>query len=152
MLPIDTTTDTLTKLFRISDFLIVQKAEYLAFIIKIPLISIDKYMVYRPIPLPIPYDKNVFILVNLESDYLALSNSNDKFFTLTSNQWEACIQLKSQKLCKGTLLIHHHFRLNLCKVMPLTRMQILNKTCNFKLISSDTYIWHRLESTNSWIF
>lgn len=151
-LPIETDSNNFAELYSVSDVLIVRKSNYLAFVIKIPLISSEKYMAYRPIPLPIPYYHNSFILIDPEFEYIALSLNNEKFLTLTNNQWDSCIQLKFRKMCKGVQLIHHRSRTNLCEVMLLTKAQILPEMCNFKLLSSNASIWHRLGHTNSWIF
>lgn len=150
--PIEIDSDVFIELYKVSDVLIVQKSEYLAFVVKIPLISSDKYVVYNPIPLPIPYGQDSFIIVNPEFEYVALSQNNEKFFTLTYNQWESCIQLRFRRLCKGIQLIHHRSRSNLCEVMPLTKTTILPEMCHFKFLTSNVSIWHRLERTNSWIF
>jgi len=151
-LPIDSNVDTLTELNRISEIAICLKAEYLIFITKIPLISTDQYTVYHPIALPIPYTSDSFILVDPEFDYIALSNNNEKYFTLTYNQWEACIKLKNNKLCKGTQLIHHRSRSTSCVIMALERKQILPNMCNFKFLSMDISVWNRIQQTNSWLF
>lgn len=125
-LPLDINADTLTELFRISDIIIFQKKDYLTFIVKIPLVSMEQYTtsMYHPIPLPIPHNYNSYILVDPEFDYLVLNDNNEKFFTLTENQCEACNNLRTYKLCKDTQLIHHHSRSNLCEIAILTKMQI----------------------------
>ena len=85
-LPLVVNTESLTELIRISEIAIFHRDDHLVFAIGIPLISNEGYTMYRPVSLPIPYDKNTVILIDPEVDYLALSNNNEHFF---------CIRIKS---------------------------------------------------------
>jgi len=74
---------------------------------QIPLISNENYKVYSLIPLPIQFDSGTIILVTPEIEYLALSNDNEKYFTLTENQWEAYKKIKNYNYLKKVTTISY---------------------------------------------
>jgi len=85
----------LTEFLRISEITIFTQKNYLIFVIEIPLLLNEKYTVYHPIPLPIPHIDRTIVLIDTEVEYLALSSDNEKFFTLSTEQWEKCKSLGS---------------------------------------------------------
>lgn len=151
-LPIELSAESLPQLFRITDISVIHKDHFLIFVAKIPLIINEEYNVYKPIPLPIPFNNNTLIMIAPEVDYLALSDNNEKFFLLTENHWEVCKQLKNSKLCKGNQPIHHRSNSELCEIQLLSNMQKIPETCKVKFFSLESPIWHGLTRTNSWLF
>ncbi|KAL4088775.1 hypothetical protein QTP88_023859 [Uroleucon formosanum] len=152
ILPIEITTESLTEFLRISEITIFTQKNYLIFVIEIPLLSNEKYTVYHPIPLPIPHTDRTIVLIDTEVEYLALSSDNEKFFTLSTEQWEKCKSLGLDKLCKQDSLIHHRLGSDSCEVSLLTDPQPFPKTCNLKFISLNANIWHKLTKTNTWLY
>jgi len=151
-LPIELSAESLPQLFRITDISVIHKEHLLIFVAKIPLIVNEEYNVYKPIPLPIQFNNNTLIMIAPDIDYLALSNDNEKFFMLTENQWEACKQLKHNKLCKGNQPIHHRTNSELCEIQLLSNKQKIPETCKIKFLSVESSIWHGLTRTNSWLY
>lgn len=107
---------------------------------------------YHPVPLPIQYKDDTIVLITPEIDCLALSNSNENFFSLNGKQWEKCIRLESYTLCKGDQPIQRRTRSNLCEVAQLSNKISLPKDCKIKMATLATSIWHRLLESNSWLF
>lgn len=151
-LPIEIHSESMMDYFRISEITIFHQADYLIFTISIPLISTEWYSIYHPIPIPIPYNQKTLILISPEIDYLAKSNDDEKFFTLRLEQWESCLKFESYKICKGHEPIFHRSSSRLCELSLLDNPQNIPETCIIKLVSLETAIWHRLSSTNSWIY
>lgn len=75
-----------------------------------PLLSNEKYTVYHPIPLPIPNLDRTIVLIATEVEYLALSD-NEKFFTLSIEQWEKMQKFWSRHTLSTRLTNSSPFRI-----------------------------------------
>jgi len=128
ILPMEITTKSLTEFSESQKLQFLPKNNYLIFVKVIPLLSNEKYTVYHPIPLSIPHTDRTIVLIDTEVEYLALSSDNEKFFTLSTEQWEKCKSLGLGKLCKHDLLIHHRLGSVFCEVSLLTKPQHFPKT------------------------
>ncbi|KAE9523134.1 hypothetical protein AGLY_016475 [Aphis glycines] len=151
-LPLDIEPKSLTELLQISDLTIFHQEHYLVFSIGIPLTSGEEYTMYHPISLPIQYDENTIALISPEVDYLALSNDDENFISFGVNQWESCVKLGTNTLCKGDQPIHYRTGSNLCELSHLTSSLNPLKDCRVKLVTMETPIWHRLSKANSWLY
>lgn len=151
-LPLETNTDMLAEFFKISDITVFYRDNYLVFAIEFPLVSIEEFTVFQPIPLPIPTTNNNLFLISPDIDYLALSSDGERFFTLMHNQWGECRKLATFKICKGIQPLHHRAKSDLCEIQLLKNKQNLPRSCQLKFISVTSPIWHRLSLTNSWLF
>lgn len=151
-LPVEISMESLTELLHVSEINIFVKNNYLIYIIEIPLISSDEYVVYHPIPLPIQYDEDKIILVDPETEYLGISRDSEPFFSLEQNQWHTCTQLKSHKLCKGIQHIHRSAGSKLCAVSLITNQRTNPENCKLKFVHLNAPIWNKLSQTNSWIY
>ncbi|VVC31038.1 Envelope fusion protein-like [Cinara cedri] len=151
-LPVEFNVESLPELLRISRISIFTQDTYLVFVIEIPLISKEEYNVYHPIPSLIQYKSDTIVLISPKIDYLAMSSDNEKYFTLTVEQWKTCTALKQGKLCTTNQPIHHRLGSRLCEVSLLTNYQTIPETRDFKYIRCDKLIWHRLSETNSWLY
>ncbi|KAE9529255.1 hypothetical protein AGLY_011931 [Aphis glycines] len=120
--------------------------------IGIPLTSREEYTTYHLISLPIQYDENTIALISPEVDYLALSNDDENFISFRVNQWESCVKLGTNTLCKGDQPIHYRTGSNLCELSHLTSSLDPLKDCRVKLVTMETPIWHRLSKANSWLY
>lgn len=151
-LPLDIRKETIPEYHRISEISIFHESKYLIFRIRIPLILNDNYYAYHPIPLPIPMENNSLVLISPESDHLVFSSDSEKYFTLTQDQWEMCLDLRLFKLCKGGQPVHRRVKSNLCEVDLFKSRQNLPKSCHIKYIQTNTPVWNRIPETNSWLF
>lgn len=149
-LPIDIYTEYISELYGISDITIFKEDRYLIFTVKIPLIFKENYQVYYLIPLSIQLNDNCLALIETETEYLALSNDNEKFLALTQNQWKLCHSLRIFKLCKDNQPIHHRDTSRMCEVLLLKKQQNLPESYNIKYITINRPIWNRLSQTHSY--
>lgn len=122
------------------------------FITKLPLVSAEEYRIFKPIPVPIPFDNNTIVLITPEVEYLALSTNNEKFFVLTENQWKMCKKIKHVKLCKGNQPVYQRSKSDSCEISLLSNKEEFPKSCKIKFLSLDTTIWHGLSNTSSWLY
>lgn len=76
-LPIEIHAESITDYFRISDITILHPGNYLICTIGIHLVSTEWYSMYHPIAIPILYNQNTLILIELEVDYLAKNKNNE---------------------------------------------------------------------------
>lgn len=152
ILPTEINTESLAEFLRISEISIFITENHLVFVISIPLVTFEEYTVYHPIPLPIGYGLNAFVLIAPQTEHLAVSRNKETYFTLTTEQWKACTEMKQSKLCKGSHPIYHQLGSHLCEVSLLTNNQKLPEQCNLKLVTVNKPIWHRLPQTNSWLY
>lgn len=144
--------ESLPDFYRIANISILHKDNYLIFNLEIPLIPNEIYHVYHPIPLPIPINNNSIVLIAPGIDHLALSSDSEKFFTLTHDQWESCLDLKTFKIYKGSQPIHRRDKSDLCEAVLLKNQQNLPNSCDIKYITINTSMWSRVPQTNSWLF
>jgi len=151
-LPLEVSPENLIEFYRISEITIFYKDNYLIYVLEIPLISIEEYTMYHPIPLPIPHNFNTIILVEPEIDYIGFSRDNENFLSLGQEQWEKCIRVKPYKICTGIQQIHHNAESELCVVSIITDSKSSPNNCKLKVVSLSTPIWHKLPQTNSWIY
>lgn len=151
-LPVEIQAKSLTELFRVAELSVFIQDNHLVYVIEIPLVLNTEYNVYRPIPFPIQLNSDTLVLIAPEVDYLAISADNEKFLTLTTENWGKCRTLQRNKLCKMNEPIHLRLDSQLCEVSLLTSHQTFPNTCNLKLIKSYKPIWHRLSESNSWLF
>lgn len=151
-LPVELKTETLTDLFRISEISIFIQDNHLVYVINIPLISNAEYNVYRPIPLPIQFNSDTLALIDTEIDYLAVSIDNEKFLSLTKENWAECKPLKQEKLCKSSQPVHLRLESQPCEVSLLNSQPTFPENCNLKFLKIDKAIWHKLSESNSWLY
>lgn len=150
-LPLEIAPESISDLLRISEITIFIQQEYLVFSIAIPLISNKEFYVYRPIPLPILYNNNTLILIDPEIEYLALSDNNEEFFSLSTKHWENCINIKTHKICRENQIFHRRSRSNVCEISILM-YQTIPENCKIKFITLNTPIWDKLMGDNAWLF
>jgi hypothetical protein len=115
-LPIEINTESIPELFKVMDISIIRKDNFIIFMAKLSLVSNGDYKVFKPIPLPIPYDNNSVVLIAPDREYLELSNNNVKFFVLTENRWKACKEFKNHKLCKNNQSVPQRSKSNMREI------------------------------------
>ena len=151
-LPIEIKAETLTELLSVVELSVFVQDNHLVYVIKIPLVSNTEYNVYRPIPLPIQYDFESIILINPESDFIAISSDSENFLYLESEQRDNYIKLTNNRICKETLSIQHRSKSTSCELSLLTNHRTSIENCNIKLVKVNSQIWHKLSQTNSWLY
>lgn len=120
------------------------------YVISNPLTSITKFNMYNLIPLPLTRNNNlVFILPSF--NYLALSEDKN-IYTILKNR-DACKSTSKNKLiCKTTQpFFNTHIR-PICETKLLLSIDYIPSDCDARLVKSAGEIWHKLESSNSWLY
>lgn len=123
------------------------------FVLQIPLISENKYIMYKNIPLPTPHSgshNKTFALIQPSSAYTALSE--DRLHYTIFNNLNDCKTINSEySICK--LQTIYSCILNpSCESKLLTEVILtLPEECNSRFMYGHIDIWHKLKN-NRWIF
>lgn len=120
------------------------------YVISNPLTSITKFNMYNLIPLPLTRNNNLmFILPSF--NYLALSEDKN-IYTILKNR-DACKPTsKNNLICKTTQpFFNTHIR-PICEIKLLFPIDHIPFDCDARLVKSAGEIWHKLESSNSWLY
>lgn len=122
------------------------------FILQIPLITPDKFMAYKNIPLPTPHDDshNTFALIQPSYSYIALSDDRMHYAMLDT--------LDKCKIINSNLSICELNNIYSCISNPNCESRILTEItlslpteCNAKLLYGQIDIWQKLKN-NKWIY
>lgn len=125
----------------------------LMFIVKLPLVSLQQYNLYKNIPLPTPHtnDKlNSFAMIVPSEQFLALAK--DKSFYTYLKDLKNCKNILTETyLCEITD-VYAVLSSPSCEIEIITKaLTSLPETCPYKFIIGEVDIWHRLND-NKWIF
>lgn len=86
------------ELFRVSTLSVIYVKQILIFVTRIPLLSNTQFNLYHNIPLPIPSTRDNIVIVDPNTQYLAVSLNQEYHFSLTETQLYNCISLFYFKL------------------------------------------------------
>lgn len=125
----------------------------IVFSLQIPLITPDKFTVYKNIPLPTPHDEShiqTFALIQPSNSYTALSD--DRIHYTMFNNLDDCKFINNNySICELPTIISSINNPN-CESKLLTEVVIsLPSECNAKLLFGQIDIWHKLKN-NRWIY
>lgn len=151
--PVSLDLSNIHKLINVADLVCYYLNNKLMFIVKIPLVSLSDYNVYKNIPLPTPHisdSPNSFVMILPSEQYLAVSRDKSSYTYL--KDFNHCkIIPRETYLCQITD-IYAVFANPSCEIEIITKaLHSLPENCPVKFISGDIDIWHKLNN-NNWIF
>lgn len=125
----------------------------LMFIVKLPLVNLIEYNVYKNIPLPTPHasDKpDSFAMILPHEQFLALSKDKSSYTYLKDLNNCKNIPIETY-LCEITD-VYTVLNNPPCEIEIITKaVSSLPKNCPYKFLFGDIDIWHKLNN-NNWIF
>jgi len=151
-LPVEPKIQNVPEFLSISSISILQKDFLLIFALHFPIITVNSYDMYHPIPLPFYMKDDNAVIIEPEVDYISFSDDSEFYFTLTQQQSDSCTRLTSYTICKGNEPIQRRASSKICEVEILKNPQFLPISCKSKYIKLDVSIWNRLFKTDSWIY
>lgn len=151
-LPVEPKIQNIPEFLTISSITILQKDFLLIFALHFPIITVNSYDMYHPIPLPFYLKDDNAVIIEPEIDYISFSDDSEFYFTLTQQQSDSCTRLSSYTICKGNEPIQRRVSSKTCEVEILKNPQFLPISCKSKYIKLDVSIWNRLFKTDSWIY
>ncbi|XP_045527308.1 uncharacterized protein LOC123715955 [Pieris brassicae] len=140
-------------LINIADLTCYYFNKKLMFIVKIPLVTLEHFNIYKTVPLPIPHTEgnlNSFAMILPSEQFLALSTDKLSY-----------IYLKDLNDCKSILTYTYLCEITdvyavlnnpSCEIEIITKaLTTLPENCPVKVMFGDLDIWHKLNN-NKWIF
>ncbi|KAL4154336.1 hypothetical protein QTP88_000215 [Uroleucon formosanum] len=137
-LPIEPKVQNVPEFFSISSVSILQKDFLLVFALHFPIITVNSYDMYHPIPLPFFMKEDNAAIIEAEIDYISFSDDSEFYFILTQQQSDSCTRLTLYTICKGNEPIQLRASSKICEVEILKHPQFLPISCKSKYIKLDT--------------
>lgn len=151
--PVELSLNNIHLLMNLVDLVAYYLDNKLVFVVKIPLVNLISYNLYKSVPIPVPHDANMpnsYALIITPKSYVGLSEDRKTYFSIDNLE-----------LCKT--IINNHFVCNSldilsvinnpnCEIEIMTKaVEVLPEKCTTKFIYGNIDIWHKLNG-NKWIF
>lgn len=151
--PVSLELDNIHKLISLMEIVSYMLDDKLVFTLKIPLIYINKFDLYKNIPVPVPHNvtfSKSYALVIPTSPYVALNQDKSKYITL--NDLNNCKVIDHEVyICKQTDEFSTQ-NYPICETEIITKILIsLPKQCKTKFLYGHVDIWQSL-GNNKWVF
>jgi hypothetical protein len=138
-----------------SDLSIFYKNHRLVYILEIPLIEQNDFILYHAIPLPIKQTEgNIYAFINPVHKYIGLRTDKQLFTHLTDQDVANCKRINDAKICRQTDLLYQISSTHNCEseLLKSARLENILKECDIRLMKIHNTVWHQLQSVNSWIY
>lgn len=143
----------LTKLYKIISAKTRVTKEKIIIEINIPLVSGEKYQLFRVIPLPTRHDGKT-VEIQPSSQYLSITLDRNKYWLLNDFELSQCNSSNgAEYLCNvNTPIYTANSNVAACEVTLLAHKRELEGTCKIKIsVRSGDIKWIALHRQNSWI-
>jgi len=124
---------------------------YLIYTIYIPLCEVDNYIIYHITPFPVPINSYNYIFIKPSSEYLAISQDNEKFVIFTQQDYMMCRHSMDIKICNPHNIIIRNTH-DTCEVQLFIDPQKLPVSCDVRHIKTSITFYKKLILKNSWIY
>ncbi|XP_022814157.1 uncharacterized protein LOC111348028 [Spodoptera litura] len=150
--PVSLSIQNIHSIIDVSEFSSYYYNNKVIFILRIPLITPDRFMAYKNIPLPTPHDDshNTYALIQPSNSYIALSDDRLHYAMLDT--------LDKCKMINNNLSICELNTIYSCITNPNCESKILTEVtlslpteCDAKLLYGQIDIWQKLRN-NKWIY
>ncbi|KAF9414094.1 hypothetical protein HW555_007853, partial [Spodoptera exigua] len=150
--PVPLTIQNIHSIIDVSEFSSYYYNNKVIFILQIPLITPDRFMAYKNIPLPTPHDDShsTFALIQPSNSYIALSD--DRMHYAMLDTLDKCKIINSNiSICELNTVYSCISNPN-CESKILTEITLsLPTECNAKILYGQIDIWQKLRN-NKWIY
>ena len=152
-LPISPNKDESFTLLDIIDIIAYFHNSKLVFVIKVPLLPVYYFEVYKLIPLPIKILKNTYTFIKPTKSLLAIRKDRQKFIMLEQPDLSKCKRFIQILLCiQHNPLFDIHAN-GVCETKLLMEQPIqLTQECDTRFTNMYGNLWLRLQNKNSWIY
>lgn len=151
--PVSLELDNIHKLISVTEIVSYILDNKLVFTLKIPLVSISKFNLYKNIPIPVPHNVTTYksyALILPTTPYVALNQDKSKYIIL--NDFDECKTFESEMyLCKllDELSVQNY---PICETEIMTKvLTSLPKQCKTNFLYGHVDVWQSL-GNNQWIF
>jgi hypothetical protein len=153
-IPVKLDLSDISEMFKIMQTNIVRSNDVIMFINTIPIVFSSLYNLYNIIPNPVLVENNFFMLIKPRVKYIALTIDQEYYVNLDQNEFNMCYDTKHYKICKNLLYKKRVMTSEDCEIKLITNTNLSNidNVCKVKYNSIKNGIFHKLMSTNSWLY
>jgi len=121
------------QLIKISKLHIAYIDRRFIYTLNIPLLTLGRYKLYKPLPLPAKqeFDRNKFAIIQTDTEYVALNEDADSFYEFQEGELKECISLgdificpakfrlkkRQTPTCNIELLLNYNIKIHDCKII-----------------------------------
>lgn len=150
-------TSRLHSFYQISNFnAILTKNNILVFQIKVPLLKINNYKVYKLIPIPIKQIDNTFSIYDIHNELIIIDSQADQYAILQVESLNKCYKDLEYYICQqnSSLLTNNYKNCEIALYKSLSKTQEQNDKpeCGRRIFEIHNSIWIELSDGQSWIF
>lgn len=152
--PISIDEREIDKLIKISHLQVAYAHNRLIYILHIPLLTSEKYTLYRPIPLPVKqeFDATKFAIIEPNAEYIGLNENADNFYLFQRKELEECIAHDAIFICPTTFPLNKLRETPNCNVELLLNHRIKPNYCKIIMKELKSIYWKTLTTTGSYLF
>lgn len=151
-LTIPVTSDNMIRLYSLLSVHTRVSDNFILFKFTLPLVTMNKYELFKPIPLPMKVGQDI-VIIQPSVEFIAVSLHREKYIEISSSELSQCAQLDEEtSLCKEHRPEMKNIPIyNSCEMMFFVHQTINTENC--KLITISTrQMWIQLPSPNQWVF
>lgn len=153
--PVPLEPNQFTNLIDVSDISIFYKNHRLIYVIEIPLIEQNNFILYHAIPLPIKQnERGIYAFINPSYAYLGLRSDKQLYTHLTEHDLAKCKKINNVRICKQTDLLYQVSAVQNCEseLLKSARLESIMKECDIRVTRIHNTVWYQLKTTNSWLY
>ncbi|KAF0726158.1 Integrase catalytic domain-containing protein [Aphis craccivora] len=150
-LPTDLDISNIYELVKLSDVAIYYANDNLVFIISLPLIYQNDFILYNLIPVPVCIG-NDCVYIKPINKYLAISKSKEHYATYDEFYYTHCKHARDFLLCPEGNLLHPRCIRPTCEVLLLQDPSKVPPSCEVMHVQIGTTIFHKKRFKNEWIY
>lgn len=154
-LPVAIEPNEFTNLIDVSNINIFYKNHRLVYVIEIPLVEQDDFILYHAIPLPIKQsERGIYAFINPSHTYLGLRSDKQLYTHLSEHDIAKCKKINNIMFCKQTDLLYQVSATHNCEseLLKSARLDNILKECDVRIMRIYNTVWYQLKSTNSWLY
>ncbi|XP_016990539.2 uncharacterized protein LOC108052608 [Drosophila rhopaloa] len=138
---------TMSNIYRVATVFPQQMDNQVVFQIKVPLIDVDQFNMYRLTPIP-RLDDGKIQMMDTETPYLCINDHQDRYFPLQN--LDGCIELAGERfLCRNNQITYGNAGDSLACSLAAIKNQS-SEACIFRQVE-ESIMWTQLVAPNSWM-
>jgi len=153
--PLEETDNLMKEIEKISKLSIYFSKERLVYIIRIPLLDLTKFTLYKTHPFPIKQNlgnlTQIFTWVWPTYEFIAISNSNEEFIALNARQIATCKKTDFY-ICDKVEPVQDIHRNTKCEVKIILGKVINPEDCDIRINKLSENFWLSLYADNTWAY
>ena len=128
--------------------------QYLVYVLEIPLLSPTIYHLYKILPFPVKKDKNTYVFINSNKEYIFSDPVRQHYGKLSTNELTGCFHPdKLQYICQENIPIYTYIPEMDCEATLLHPSTVKMPTnCETRITSLEKTFWIPLYLSNEWLF